>query len=747
MRTFRPALLLLTAVMFPAATGFTQPASPARRDSVYQRFLDLPSLAKGGTVQPRWMADSVRFWYVDSAPDRTVIQLVDPIAGRRAPLVDVGRARAAVGRALGHQPPYSGLPGSGFALVDQERGLRFSLEGRDWVLDLASYSVRSVPVPSAAERDRREPRLVERAWPTTGTDLRELASPDGRWLASHRDGNLWLRSTADGRDQQLTSDAVTDFGWTVAGAKWSPDGLRLAALKIDNRGLAKLPILHWLKPTEEVEWRPFTKVGGAMARFEIHVIDILSGRTVTTRFADSVDAYLSPIGWTPDNAEFLFYRMTRDMKRLELAAIRPATGQTRVVLAETQPTFIKNIAANPGWRDLVTLLPDGKRFVLISERDGWDHLYLYDLEGTLIRRLTSGRFPVLKVVTVDIKGGWIYFTGHAEPRPYDTHLYRVALDGSGFKRLTEGTGIHTAAFTPSMRHFVEHHSSIDRPWTAELRAADGRLVMTLATANTDSLRAFGWRPPEEFVAKAADGTTDLHGVLIKPFDFDSTRKYPIVEYIYGGPQTTTVVRNFGQAWVKEQALAQLGFVAVVVDARGTPERGKAFQDVVYRNFGRNEILDHAAVLKQLGARHPWLDLTRVGILGGSWGGYMTIRALVLAPETYHVGIATFPVGELYDHAASAIEPYMGLVETNRAGYDYGSSLRIIDRLRGKLMLLHGTSDVNATFSATMKVVDALTKAGKPYDLRVFPELNHSLTGIEGYFAETVRRYFVEHLDP
>ncbi|MFN0180743.1 MAG: DPP IV N-terminal domain-containing protein [Gemmatimonadales bacterium] len=747
MTAIRRTLLLLTAVGLPAATGYAQPASPARRDSVYQRFLDLPSLAKGGIIQPRWMADSTRFWYLDSTPDRTVIQLVDPVAGTRAPLVDVDRARAAIGRALGHQPPYLGLPGSGFVLADQERGLRFSLEGRDWVLDLASYAVRPVPVPSPAERDRREPRLVERAWPTTGTDLRELASPDGRWLASHRDGNLWLRSTADGRDQQLTFDAVTDFGWTVAGAKWSPDGLRLAALKIDNRGLAKLPVLHWLKPTEEVEWRPFTKVGGAMARFEVHVVDILSARTVVARFTDTVDSFLSPIGWTPDNAELLFYRMTRDMKRLELAAIRPATGQTRVVLTETQPTFIKNIAANPGWRDLVTLLPDGKRFVLISERDGWDHLYLYGLDGTLVRRLTSGSFPVLRVVAVDIKGGWVYFTGHAEPRPYHTHLYRVALDGSGFKRLTEGTGIHAAAFSPSMRHFVDHHSSIDRPPTAELRTADGRLVMTLATANTDSLRALGWRPPEEFVAKAADGTTDLHGVLIKPFDFDSTRKYPIVEYIYGGPQTTTVVRTFGQSWVKEQAIAQLGFVAVVVDARGTPERGKAFQDVVYRNFGRNEILDHAAVLKQLGTRHRWLDLTRVGIYGGSWGGYMTIRALVLAPDTYHVGIATFPVGDLYDHAASAIEPYMGLVETNRAGYDYGSSLRNIDRLRGKLMLLHGTSDVNATFSATMKMVDALTKAGKPYDLRVFPELNHSLTGIETYFAETVRRYFVEHLKP
>ena len=194
-------------------------------------------------------------------------------------------------------------------------------------------------------------------------------------------------------------------------------------------------------------------------------------------------------------------------------------------------------------------------------------------------------------------------------------------------------------------------------------------------------------------------------------------------------------------------MAQLGFVVFVVDGRGTIERGKAFQDVVYGNFGKNEIPDHAAALKNVAATRPYLDLSRVGIFGGSWGGYMTIRALLLAPETYHVGIATFPVGDLYDHAASAMEPYMGLLENNRSGYDYGSSLRLASNLKGHLMLMHGTSDVNATFSATMKVVDALTKAGKPYDLKVFMEQNHSLGGIQDYWQETVRQYFVQHLKP
>jgi dipeptidyl aminopeptidase/acylaminoacyl peptidase len=739
------SFILLAALGPSSARG--QTASAARRDSVYQRMLDLPSLARGGVVQVRWMADSNRFWYVDSAPDRTRAILVDPAKGTRSDLLDVARTRAALARALGHEPPYTGLPFSTLTLVDREAAVRFSLEGRDWILDRTSYELKAATPPSSVERDRTEPRLVRRGWPATSPDLMEVASPDRRWFLGERGGNLWLRSTMDGREQQLTTDGAPDYEWTVGDAKWSPDGLHIAALKADTRAMAKVPVMHWLKPVEEVEWRPFAKVGGAISKLELHLVDALSRRDVKADLGDATDHYLDIIGFTPDSRELLVYRMSRDMKRLDVMAVATGTGAVRTVLTETQPTFIKNISGNPGWGELLTLLDDGKRFIWTSERDGWDHLYLYNIDGTLIRRLTSGSFPVLKVVGVDRAGGWVYFTAHAEPRLYDTHVYRVNLDGTGFKRLTEGPGTHTATLSPSKAYFVDIHSNIDRPPTTELRSSDGRAILTLARATTDSLKAIGWRPPEEFTAKAADGKTDLYGVLIKPFDFDSTRKYPVIEYIYGGPQTSNVPHAFGQAWVREQAMAQLGFVVFIVDGRGTIERGKAFQDVVYGNFGRNEIPDHAAALKNVAVTRPYLDLSRVGIFGGSWGGYMTVRALLLAPETYHVGVATYPVGDLYDHAASAIEPYMGLIENNRAGYEYGSSLRLVNNLRGKLMLVVGTSDVNATFSATMKLVDAFTRAGKPYELKVFNEQNHSLTGVQDYWQETVRRFFVENLKP
>jgi dipeptidyl aminopeptidase/acylaminoacyl peptidase len=272
------------------------------------------------------------------------------------------------------------------------------------------------------------------------------------------------------------------------------------------------------------------------------------------------------------------------------------------------------------------------------------------------------------------------------------------------------------------------------------------LVTTLAKSDASGLSAIDWHPPEEFTVKAADGITDLYGVLYRPHDFDPAKRYPVVDNIYNGPQTTWVPRTFANGvGIGAQAMAQLGFVVFVVDGRGTPERGKAFQDVVYGNFGRNEIPDHVAALRALAKDRPYLDLTRVGVTGGSFGGYMTIRAMLLAPEVYHVGVARAPVVDLYD---ANVERYMGLPQEHRDAYEYGSSLRLAGNLRGKLLLIHGSNDINATFSATMKLVEAFARAGRPYDLIILPEQDHALNGVSAaYSSAATNRYLVEHLKP
>jgi dipeptidyl aminopeptidase/acylaminoacyl peptidase len=278
----------------------------------------------------------------------------------------------------------------------------------------------------------------------------------------------------------------------------------------------------------------------------------------------------------------------------------------------------------------------------------------------------------------------------------------------------------------------------------ELRRADGKPLQVLSKANVDALLLAHWQSPEEFVVKAADGITDLYGALFKPHDFDSGRKYPVIDDIYAGPQWAAVPRAYLEG-APRRGLAQLGFIVLRLDGRGTPERGKRFQDAVYLNLGRNEIPDHVAALRQLAATRPYMDLERVGIVGHSYGGYFAIRALLTAPDVFKVGVASAPPTELLLDPVG-IEPYLGLPQEHKDAYDFASNLPLAHNLRGRLLLIAGTSDVNVPFSETLRMVDALTRAGKPYDLVVLPARDHTIPG-DAYWRTTVRRYLQEHLQP
>ncbi|MFN0181539.1 MAG: DPP IV N-terminal domain-containing protein [Gemmatimonadales bacterium] len=742
----RPLGVLLVIGAWSASPATSQSGQDPR-ESLFARLYDLGAMVRGGSVTPRWLADGSSFWYPDSAPARTVMWRVDPRSNTVTPFFDLQRLRRSVAAALGHEAPYQGVPFATFTVDRGARTARFALEGREWFLDLDTYQVTPAPTRTAIESDRVTPRRVRVGFPATAPDVFEIGDPTGRWFLTERGHDLWLRSTQDGREERLTTDGSDGHAWDMQGARWSPDGLRVAALKVDSRDAGRVPVVHWLKPVEEIEWQPFTRTGGRLPRPTAHLIDILAKRAVPIDLDPEAEPYLHLVGWTPDGKSLLMLAMDREYRQLRVLAVDATTGADRTVLTERSATFIRGIDIFPGWRDLATPVGDGRRMLFLSERDGWTHIYLYGLDGTLIRRLTSGAWPVVKIVAVDPARGWVYFTGHAEPRRYDTHLYRVNLYGSGFARLTAGDGQHSAVLSPSLEYFLDTHSTVARPPTVELRSTSGALLRTLSTGTIDELVALGWTPPEEVVVKAADDSTDLHGVLYKPLGFDPAKKYPVVEYIYGGPQGVITPRTFtAGGW--QQALAAVGFVVWVVDGRGTPERGKAFQDYSYRRFGQHQIPEHAMALRRAAESRPYLDLNRVGLYGWSWGGYMTIRGLLLAPELYRVGVSIMPVVDLSDHMATPLEAYMGVPASNPQGYAEGSSLTRVGSLRGQLMLIHGTSDVNATFSATMKMVDALTRAGKEYDLVVVPELNHSLVGpARHYWMTRMWRYLANHLTP
>jgi dipeptidyl aminopeptidase/acylaminoacyl peptidase len=578
------------------------------------------------------------------------------------------------------------------------------------------------------------------------TPVMEVASPDGRLLAGVRDNNLWLRFSQDGRAQQLTSDGEEDYPWQVGEARWSPDGMALAVTRSDRRSVLKLPILHWLKPTEEVEWVPYTKAGGSLAQEELHVVDVISRRSQRVDPGDN-DQRLMPLRWTPDGRELLYLKFGRCFKPINLMAADRATGQSRLVIHEEVPTFLN-------YEDLdrlVTVLPSGAGVVWRSERDGWAHLYHYDLNGNLRARLTEGDFVVQSVVDIDEEARWVYFTAQAEKdRIYDIHVYRVGFEGSGFSRLTTDQGCHQPKFLPSHRYFLDRHPDIRRPPSVDLRTADGGLVRTLSVADTTRIDALALPIVENFTSLAADGVTELHGVLYKPHDFDPQQRYAVIDYIYGGPQIIATPRTYDDSWpCVARAIGDQGFVVLILDAKGTPDRGRAFHDIVWRKFGQHEVLDHAAALPQLAESRPWMDLDRVGIFGASWGGYMTLRAMLTSPETYHVGVSLVPVADHIDHWALPIEVFMDTPQENPAGYLASSCLTIAANLKGKLLLVAGASDINATFSAAMKMTDALIRAGKQHDLIVVPEQDHSFRSggdaSKDYMLDAIRRYFTEHL--
>ncbi len=733
-----------------------QPKDQSEREAMYYRYLEFASYVKGGSIEPHWMADGSSFWYAESPPGNTVIWKIDPNANTKAPLFDTERLRQALTPLLGHEPPYQGLPFDAFTFMDGEQAVKFTVEDKEFILKLDTYAVTGAPAVAEQEQGRFVPQVVRKShYPGIFADVLEELSPDRRWFAGLKDHNLWLRSTYDGHRVQMTTDGSEEYQWADVElaewwekwASWSPDSLKLAVKKVDYSHVRKIPILHYL-PTEEVEWVHFPLAGQPMRGVELFIVDILPKRWVRIDIGEDSDQYIFFIGWRQDNSELLFLRKTRDHKKLDLMAANPTTGTARVILTETEETFVE---VNPIWGfRLFTLLEDGKRFLWLSERDGWRHLYLYDLDGNLIQRLTKGTFPVERVVVVDEKAGWVYFTAYGDhQRPYDTHLYRVSLEGKGFRRLTEAPGQHAIQwqtgiqFSPNKEFFLDTHSSLSRPSTMELRRADGTFLQTLAKANIDGLKKLHWNPPEEFVVKAADGETDLWGVLFKPYDFDRSKKYPVIEWIYAGPHLPVVPRTFvSRRQQFPQALAQLGFIVFVVDGRGTPKRGKEFQDVVYGNVGRHEIPDHVTTLRQLAEKRPYMDLDRVGIVGSSWGGYFTLRALLLAPEVYHVGIASAPPA---DPSHRDIESYLGLLHKNEEKYEYTSNLRLAGNLKGKLLLIHGTSDVDVPFSQTIKMVASLIQAGKPYDLIVLPDQGHAFAG--EYEQEAILRYLQEHLKP
>lgn len=727
--------------------------APSEEDKrVYEGYLTFPTLVRGGEVEPHWLADG-GFWYRDVASERLLS--VDARSGTQQPLLDRARLRAALGSP-------GEIPWAAVTPAADGRSVHVELDGRSRTIDLASY--REVDTPAAPAHD--QPRVVTTRFPYPAPPLMEVASPDGRWFASLKANDIWLRQANSGQYKQLTSGATADSAWGVVDfltswALFSPDGRYLAAMHHDYTGVHRTPMVDWISIPESFSGHPYPLPGKALPQSRLVLLDTETGAQHEID-SGTGEYYLRPIAFVRGGRELLLARLSRDCKQLVLLAADVPSGRTRVVISEASQTFIDWSPSFLGRGPEMTLLPDGESLLWLSERDGWRHFYLYTLDGELVRQVTRGKYPVAAVAGVDWRNRRVYFQAHTDPqRFFDTHIMRADLASGRNKVLTSRPGHHRALLAPNGATFLDIYSTVTEPPVTELRRDDGTLVTEIARADITKLRAVGWTPPEEVLEPGADGTL-LHGVLFRPYDFDASRRYPVVELIYAGSQAAWRVNTFVPREViggemmnllrKGYALAQLGFIVAVTDARGTPGRSKQFHDTIYRKLGSLVVEDHAAVLRNAARTRPYMDMERVGIYGLSFGGYYTVRAMLLAPDLYKVGVAAGAAEFGTSIRASGGEVYLDLLERNPEGFAASANAPLASHLQGKLLMIIGTHDTNTPFSHTMRLADAFVRADKRFDMLVVPGQNHAFMYDDGkppdlYWWRRTIDYLVEHLDP
>lgn len=702
-----------------------------QRQRMYEHYQQLRQYIRGGSVEPHWTGVGAQFWFSENKNAvGATIHLVDPARRSHRELFEVEPFREELQRVLDGDVPESGIPFTDLVLNDDDENLvELSVGDRLVELDIESGALREIgAVPEQLPQTIRG----------------EVISPGGNWTARIEGNNVWLKSLRDSSEKALTTDGTEDQPWGVPfepGLLWSPDGTKLSVVRMDLSSVPRTPIVSYLTDNPEVEWAISWEAGGPFEKADIFIFDVITEKQVRV-LDDSIPDLLSRhkyrLGWSLDSSELFFAPIASNWRSLNVMAANAETGEVRTLFQETRETFFHI----PAFRPLaMELMSEAKQFVWKSDRDGWHHLYLYDLEGNMIRRLTGGEFEVVEVIGVDEVQGWVYFTAHLDTaRPYDSHVARVSLLGGEVEQLTEGRGIHSAVFSPGMEFFLDTYANVNLLPTVELRTVEGEFVETLSVAEIEAPADFIWVEPEEFVVKAADGETNLYGILYKPYDFDPSLRYPVIEIMTGRPNVAIneILRSHS---LGGEALAQLGFVVLALDARGTPERGHDFHATIYREVGRYEIPDHVAALNQLFNSRPYLDRSRVGVFGHSWGGYYTIRAILQAPEVYHVAVASAP----YDPRGDALIPFLGLPHENPEGYEYASNSGMADQLQGHLLIQHGTADTNSYFKWTMDFVAALAQVGKPVDLMILPDQAHNFGSSASYVEKARVEYLRSHL--
>jgi dipeptidyl aminopeptidase/acylaminoacyl peptidase len=756
----------IACVLLAGALAFGTVQAHARQltDADYARAVKfLPQstdpLVDHDVQRVKWL-DDTHFWYRDHDASGDHIMEMDVTTGKIAPAFDQAKLAAALGKARGKAMKATKWPARGFDFRVLPGGDLDVQLGDNWFrCDLSGVGV-------CTARDK----MLK-----TGNEPGTL-SPDGKLLAFVRDWNLWVRDLATGKETQLTTDGAKDYGYATQNAgwihgdgaivRWSPDSKRIASYRQDQREVGDMYTVDTRVGHPKLDaWKYPLPGDDKVFMIEPVVIDVAANKMVRLKMApeqrlstlcdtlacDDGEPYAwSDVKWAPDGNTLALVETSRNRQHETFRIADVETGDVRTAFEFTAQDYYESGHGRVNWQ----YLPKTQEAIWPSEQNDWNNLYLYDLKtGRQLRPVTSGEGNVTEVLHLDRATRTLWFVGAGRTpgvNPYYRQFFKVDIDSGKVTLLTPEDADHTIEMSPDGKYFVDSHSTPTTPPVTVLRASDdGHVIATVARADISRLQAAGWVPPIPITVKARDGKTTLYGMMFKPTNFDPHKKYPVIDYIYPGPQTGSVRgRSFLAARIDHQAMAELGFIVVAIDGMGTPWRSTSFHHYWYGNMGDNTLPDQVAGIRELAKRHPWIDLDRVGIWGHSGGGNATATAMFRYPDFFKAGWAESGNHDNRNYENDWGEKYQGLLVTNLDGttsYDNQANQLIAKNLKGRLMLVHGEIDDNVPISSTYLVVDALIKANKDFDMLVLPNQHHGYGEDSSYVTRRRWDWFVKNL--
>ncbi len=706
----------------------------------YDRYEDFKGLTENkvlhGYFHPNWMENETSFWYSVETETGEKYYLVSPDKKKKTELIDVTKLMSS----LSEKEEKSVAPDE-ITNIQPENNLKeftFVYDGNVWTGQLPSYKL-------AIKEEYKKPE--RRDWSMARRDLLgndPVKSPDGKWTAFIRDYNVFVKNTETGETNQLSYDGGIGLYYSSY-IQWSPDSKKVMSSLYKP---SEKHLINYIESSPEDQIQPkyssveYYKPGDALPQSYPCIFDIAQKKLIASCQEMIPNQFsIGDIKWHDNSKSLTFEYNKRGHQVYQVIEMNAETGKCKAIINETQPTFIDYSSKKYRYD-----INDGKEIIWASERDGWNHLYLYNGEtGNVKNQITKGEWVVRRVEYVDTLNRKILFaaSGKEEGDPYLIHYYTINFDGSGMKLLTPGNGNHRISLSPNHKYLVDSWSRVDMPPTSVLRDAEtGEEVMPLEKADISQLLATGWEMPQVFSSKGRDGKTDIWGMFLKPSNFDPSKKYPVIEYIYAGPHSSHVPKDFSAFYNRcRQSLTELGFIVVMIDGMGTSNRSKAFHDVCWKNIKDAGFPDRILWIKDAASKFPFMDISNVGIYGKSAGGQNSTAAVLFHPEFYKVAVS---VCGCHDNRMDKIwwnEQWMGWP----VGPEYAASSNVDNayRLQGDLMLVVGEMDKNVDPASTYQVCDALIKANKDFDLLTLPGKGHEWGG--EYGERRICNYFVKHI--